>query len=425
MSALAQHYLAQGYQLAGYDRQRSEFTDLLERLGAQIWFEDRPESMPEGFENPEQCRVVYTPAIPAQLSWFLEFKRLGHRMIKRSEALGEVLASKKVLAVAGTHGKTTTSSLLAHLLVDAGVDPTVFLGGWSLDLGGNYRSGQSEWCVVEADEFDRSFLRLSPEMAVVTSMDPDHLDIYGDETEFVAGFRAFAARVRSTLFVRKGLPLNARTYALGEPADYSGDYRLEPGGYRLKVRGPNLEFEAQVRFPGVHNLENALAACALAHSVGVEAEGLKSGLESFSGVKRRFEYVLRNEDHILIDDYAHHPGELKALIDSVRELHPDRELWLIFQPHLYTRTRDFALGFREQLSRADRLLLLPIYPARELPIEGVESEILLDPVAASRQAVLGVGQALEVVRRERPPLLVCAGAGSIDRMVSDLKEALR
>ncbi len=425
MSALAQHYLSLGFEVGGYDRQRSEFTDLLEQLGALIWFDDRPELMPQGFADPSQCTVVYTPAIPAQLAWLLEFNRLGHRLMKRSEALAEVLAPMKVLAVAGTHGKTTTSSLLAHLLVHAGFDPTVFLGGWSLDLGGNYRRGASDWCVVEADEFDRSFLRLSPEKAVITSMEPDHLDIYGAEDEFIAGFKAFAANVRGTLFVRKGLPLDASTYALGEPADCSGTYQLKPGAYLLSVSAHELEFDALVRYPGRHNLENALAACALAQSVGLNADQLKAGLECFSGVKRRFEYVLRTDHQTFIDDYAHHPGELKALIDSVLELHPNQPLCLIFQPHLYTRTRDFADGFREQLARADRLLLLPIYPARELPIEGVESQVLLDPGASGQQSVVEPEEAVDWVRVHKPRLLVTAGAGSIDRWLTELKKALQ
>jgi len=425
MSALARHYLDSGCTVGGYDRQPNDFTEVLESLGARLLFDDRVDSLDALFANPEACLVVYTPAVPRDTALFQWFVERGHRMLKRSEALAEIVADYDVLAVAGTHGKTTTSSLLAHVLTQAGADPTVFLGGWSLDLKGNYRKGQSQWCVVEADEFDRSFLRLHPRHAVVTSMEPDHLDIYGDAAQFEAGFKAFADQVQGFLYAKAGLPLKGQTYGLGVEADYRADYSVEQGGYRFSLAGPDLAFETRIVYPGVHNLENAVAASVLAHSAGLSAAQISAGLSSFRGVRRRFEYALRRPDRVLIDDYAHHPGELKVLIDSVRELHPDQPLWLVFQPHLYTRTRDFAEGFREQLARADVLLLLPIYPARERPIPGVDSALLLDPSRKGHQFLASPEQAVAQIEQAQPGLVVVAGAGSIDRWVEPIQKVLQ
>lgn len=425
MSALARHYLDSGWKVGGYDRQPNDFTAELERLGARLVFDDRVDSLDPPFAHAEECLVVYTPAVPRETVLFQWFLGQGHRVLKRAEALAEVVADYEVLAVAGTHGKTTTSSMLSHLLTQAGADPTVFLGGWSLDLKGNYRKGQSQWCVVEADEFDRSFLRLHPRHAVVTSMEPDHLDIYGDADQFEAGFKAFADQVQGKLYAKSGLPLRAQTYGLGVGADYRADYSVEAGAYRFSLKGPDLEVEARIAYPGVHNLENAIAASVLAHSAGLSAGHISAGLSSFRGVRRRFEYALRRPDRVLIDDYAHHPGELKVLIDSVKELHPGLPLWLVFQPHLYSRTRDFAEGFREQLARADVLLLLPIYPARELPISGVNSAMLLDAHREGQQFLVSPEQAVARVEAAQPSLVVVAGAGSIDRWVDPLQKVLQ
>ena len=428
MSALARYFLRSGKKVAGYDRTATPLTKTLEAAGALLRFEAGVDAIPEAFRQVQNTLVVYTPAVPAEHPQLSYFRESGFAVKKRAEVLGMISSVSRCLAVAGTHGKTTTSCILAHLLHEAGMDFMAFLGGVSVDFGSNFVYEGTEFSVVEADEYDRSFLWLEPEVACVTSMDADHLDIYGDGQRLEAAFEAFAARVKpgGTLVVRNGLPLRGLTYGIEDDAQYSiCNLKTEDGGYCFDIRTPEATYRT-VRFrkPGRHNLLNGLAAFTMALQAGSPPERLVKAMESFKGVERRFSYQIESDRFIYIDDYAHHPAEIDAVYEAVREMYPGREVLAVFQPHLFSRTRDFASEFARSLSRFDRIWLLDIYPAREEPLEGITASWLLEQIENPRKRLLDKADLIPEIRREMPAVLLTMGAGDIGLEVNPIKEAL-
>lgn len=434
MSALARYYQACGYRVAGYDRTPSPLTRELEASGMDVVFEDSLAAFPEYIQSSaaEEVLVVYTPAIPKDSVVLNHFMNGGYRMIKRAQALGEVTAGATLLAVAGTHGKTTTSSMVSHLLHEAGVSFTAFLGGIAANFRTNYIAGDEKLVVVEADEFDRSFLWLKPTHAIVTSTDADHLDIYGDAASFASGFNDFASLVaeNGTLWVNETAHLSAlpNMKSYGSAGDaFAWNIAVENGAFVFDYCGNEVVYKRLVcGLPGFHNVYNAVAAISICISAGVQFEesALRLALASFRGVKRRFDVVYRGSSQVLIDDYAHHPTEIQSFVSSVRALYPSKKLTGIFQPHLFTRTRDFMDGFAEALSQLDRVILLDIYPARELPIEGVTSQVLLDKVTIADKSLVSKADLLDAISAEDEVVLTI-GAGDIDRLVDPLAEKLK
>ena len=434
MSALARWYAHRGLPVAGYDRTPSSLTAELEAEGMTVTFDEQLKSIPSEYLNPEGTLVILTPAVPKDQPQLLHFKQNGYEVLKRSEVLGLISRQYTTLAVAGTHGKTTTSSILAHLLNGSQLGCNAFLGGIAANFNSNLVvNSASSLMVAEADEYDRSFLQLSPKLAVVTSVDPDHLDIYGNPEEMRATYRAFVSKLGDDgmLIKRFGLELehtNCMTYAVDEAmADHHAE-NLRPvdGLYSFDLSTPKEKING-LRFamPGRHNLENAIGAAAAALHMGISADELRQGLATFRGAKRRFETIIRTERLLFIDDYAHHPAELSACIRSVRELNPGRHITGVFQPHLFSRTRDLADGFAQSLAELDRLILLPIYPARELPMPGVTSEWLLDMVPMTDKR-MATREELPALLGSMPDLqvLLTLGAGDIDRTVSPISNAL-
>ena len=433
MSALARWFKQEGYAVAGYDKTPSPLTDALEAEGMQVIFTDSVESVPSQFRStPEEVLVVWTPAIPKD-SVLLHFFQQGFQIKKRAEVLGMITKDQYTIAVAGTHGKTSTSSLVAHLLKSAGKPVTAFLGGITQNYNSNLiLSGKSKEAVVvvEADEFDRSFLHLHPNEAVLTSADPDHLDIYGDEQTILEGFRQFLALVdkKGKIYIQ-----SHALYRLEEPALAATDIReyglrsdgihaenivAKPNSFVFDYIGSKNQIKGlELSIPGFHNVENALAAIAIALDHGVSEAQVREGIKTFLGVKRRFEIHSSQAGKIYIDDYAHHPEEIKACLSSVRAMYPSQRMTVIFQPHLFTRTQDFAPGFSESLSLADEVVLLPIYPARELPIPGVISEMLLEGIQAASKVCIPKNEVMEYLGSSAPEVLVTLGAGDIDRLV--------
>ncbi|MEH6681404.1 MAG: UDP-N-acetylmuramate--L-alanine ligase [Sediminicola sp.] len=427
MSALARYFSFIGKRVAGYDKTETPLTKELSGAGMAIHYEDSMELVPEEFLDTEHTLVVYTPAVPKDHMEWQYFRDGGFTVMKRAEVLGIVTRESYCLAVAGTHGKTTTSSILAHLLKETGTPITAFLGGISEDLNSNFLLEGTEVSVVEADEFDRSFLQLSPDVACITSMDADHLDIYGNAEALVASFKEFAGRLKTNgkLFVRMGLPLEGITYGLEEGADFRiVNLRVSDGGYLFDIQWPGGRLEG-VRFnkPGQHNLLNGLVAFGMALQTGAEAGRLAKALASFKGVQRRFSYRIKREDLVYIDDYAHHPTEINAVYDAVREMHPGKKVVAVFQPHLFSRTRDFADGFASSLQKFDRVLLLDIYPAREKPMEGVTSEWLLGMMENPHKKLVGKQDLVEAIKALEPEVLVTMGAGDIGLEVEKLEKA--
>ncbi len=425
MSALARYFAEQGARISGYDRSASALTRKLESEGMKISYEEATADLPAG---PDL--VIWTPAVPKDSVLYRHWAGSGAPMLKRSEVLGLLSRNYRTIAVAGTHGKTTTSTLIAHLLREGGVDCTAFLGGIAANFGGNYLSGRSEWLVLEADEYDRSFLRLHPEWAVVTSMDPDHLDIYGDAAGMEAGYDAFAGQVAADGWLllqhrlEDKLPVGLAprtTYGVGE-GDYRAEgLRVEQGSMVFDFRYPGGFWETvELPYPGRHNVENAVAALAIATRCGVKEEDARKGLKLFKGIERRFEKIYDRDGRVLIDDYAHHPGELDAAIAAARMLYPGRHLTGVFQPHLYTRTRDLADGFARALQALDTVILLDIYPARELPIEGVTSAIIAERMQHEDVTVVPKSGLVGLLRQLSPDLLMTLGAGDIDRLLPDI-----
>lgn len=433
MSALARYFFAKGYDVAGYDKTPSPLTDELIAEGIAVHFDDLGEAVPDAFKMVFSTLVVYTPAIPKSMKELLYFQQ-GHQVLKRSEVLGLITQSGKGIGVAGTHGKTTTSTMLAYVLSQSHLKCSAFLGGISSNFHSNVViAPESEISVIEADEFDRSFLRLSPFASIITAMDPDHLDIYGTEEVFREAFQQYADKHHPDGFVisRSGLPLTTSsrqiTYGIDTPgADYQGNnLHSSDGHFFFDLRGPGVDWKGiELGLPGIHNCENAVAVCAMGIEFGLSREEIVNGLRSFKGVKRRFEYRLRFENLVYIDDYAHHPTEIKALIDSVRMLYPTRHITGIFQPHLFSRTRDFMPGFISELSKLDKVILLPIYPAREEPMEGVTSDALLKEITADKQ-LLTPAEVLEWSKHITSGVILTIGAGDIDRIVPKLEKQLK
>lgn len=427
MSALARYFVMRGCLVQGYDKTRTALCAVLEAEGIAISYQDTVESIPAAFLQPdENTLIVYTPAIPKTSGILNHFSNAGFRMYKRSEVLGIISAGQFCIAVAGTHGKTTTSAMIAHILKETGHDCTAFLGGIASNYNSNFISGKNDVVVVEADEYDRSFLTLHPDIAVITSMDADHLDIYGDADQLTESFRLFAGQVKpgGELYVRSGLSLaSENAYGIGNAGGISAvKVGVEAGHFMFDYQS-NANYIAGISMllPGRHNIENALAAISVALELGIEPEAIKRALENFKGVKRRFEYVVRKPEVVYIDDYAHHPEELKACFAAVRELYPGRKLTVVFQPHLFTRTRDFADGFAAVLSTVDDLVLLDIYPARELPIAGITAEFLLDKITLQDKKILNKSQVAGYIEAKYPSLLLTVGAGDIDTLVEPLK----
>lgn len=415
MSAIARHYLNKGVPVFGYDKVRTKLTDELAAEGAIITYKDDADDYP-GWAA-EHTTVIYTPAIPQGLGWLEFFKDFG--MIKRAEALGLLANSARCLAIAGTHGKTSTSAMLLHILTVVGEDPTGFIGGIMSESGTNYRLGEGPWVVVEADEFDRSFMHLHPEAAAVTTVDADHLDIYGDAGELTRTFEAFLGQVSGPTFT--GANLQPSESVLGEGAKvHAKDVRPAHGAYEFSLVVDGVEHPTSLKMPGAHNVYNATLAGALAHYAGVDGAKIAAALSSFKGIKRRFEF--HSEQPVIIEDYAHHPTELEALLDSVDALYPEKKIVLVFQPHLYSRTRDFLSGFQAQLARANKTVLLPIYPAREAPIQGVTSAALAEKIpyaeVVEKDVLAGRIKALN------PEVVLMVGAGDIGDLVEPLKAEL-
>jgi UDP-N-acetylmuramate--alanine ligase len=430
MSGLARYFHHLGCVVCGYDKTNTPLTDDLHNEGICVVFEDRHDWIPMSFQEADKdTLIIYTPAIPKDSDILNFFKRKGFELYKRSQVLGIISKSMFTIAVAGTHGKTTTSGMIAHILKDSGKDCSAFLGGISSNYQTNVLYGNNNIVVVEADEYDRSFLTLYPDVAIITSMDADHLDIYGDHAQLNESFRLFASQIKQggVLIYHKGLPLGeGLTYAMNEKADaVASNVRIEEGNFYFDFNNASTSIpDIKMGIAGLHNIENAVAAIEAALHVEVSADAIHEALGSFKGIKRRFEYIVRNQEHIYIDDYAHHPEELRAAITSVKTLFPDKKLTVIFQPHLFTRTRDFADGFAEVLDMADELLLLDIYPARELPIEGVDSRMLLDRMKLANKRICSKQESIDHVATERPELLLTVGAGDIDQLVQPLKQVL-
>lgn len=433
MSALARYFQEMGYAVAGYDKTPSPLTrKMSDAEGFSITYTDAREEIPEAFRVPGSTLVVYTPAIPADNRILGYFREQGFRLCKRAEVLGFISRDKRTIGVAGTHGKTTVSTLTAFLMKHSRVGCNAFLGGISSNYGTNlFTDPRSDWAVIEADEFDRSFLHLTPELGVITAMDADHLDIYGTPDQLTEAFGQFADQVQGGLFLRRGLSLgNHRAptgdYAAGEPALYRAErLRVEAGSYRFDYRSPGEDIPGlELRFPGRINVENAVAAITLALQAGVSAAEIREALPEFKGVVRRFEVHVRSDRQVYIDDYAHHPREIEALLTSVREMWPGEKLTVAFQPHLYSRTRDFYEGFARSLNLADEVILLDIYPARELPLPGVTSGLIADRLTVPcirihREELPGV-----VRDRVHGGVMMTAGAGDIDRFVPEITDIL-
>lgn len=440
MSALARWFQVNGYPVAGYDRTPTTLTDALQTEGMAIHFTEDIDQIPTAFRaNPAETLVIYTPAVPKSHPEYIYFTEHGFTLQKRSQVLGLLARQMTTVAVAGTHGKTTTSSMIAHILRDAGVNCAAFLGGITNNYGTNFLLNQpaddlrSVVCVAEADEFDRSFLTLFPTYAIVTSTDADHLDIYGAHDAVLESFGQFVSQIETDgiLFMKKGLTIagettaDVRQYSL-QAGDYHAQHiRIEQATFTFNLVHPQgVIANIQLLVPGFHNVENAVAAGAVALEVGVSPEAIRTALNTYRGVRRRFEYILKTDAAVLIDDYAHHPAEVKAFLSSVKALYPDRELTAVFQPHLFSRTRDFAEGFAESLSIADNVILLDIYPARELPMEGVTSELIFRGVQSKNKLKCTKAELPRVVQKMRPTLLVTIGAGDIDQLLPTLKSTM-
>lgn len=428
MSALARYFMAANKNVAGYDKTKTEITDALENLGAKIHFIDDLNDISAQYFNNHGTLIIYTPAVSkdhGELNYFFDN---GFKVLKRSEVLGLITKNTICLAIAGTHGKTTTTSILGHLLYECNIEMTAFLGGISENYDSNLIQNGNKVTVVEADEFDRSFLTLSPDYACITSMDADHLDIYGSAEHLKESFIAFSKKLKpeGKLFIKKGLPLNGITYAIEEEADYiAHNIKIENGTYVFDVKTPTQNIQnLKFNLPGRHNLSNALIALAMAVEFGCSPNSLSNALASYKGVKRRFTYQIKTDDLIFIDDYAHHPEEIKAVYQAVREMYPNQKVLAIFQPHLFSRTKDFADEFASSLEKFDSILLLEIYPARELPIEGVNSQWLLDKINNSNKKLISKSEIVNEINKSDIKIILTIGAGDIGAEVKNIKENL-
>lgn len=428
MSALARYFIADGKHVAGYDKTPSNVTDDLQGLGANIHFDDSVDCIKENYLDATKTLVVYTPAIPNEHRELNYFKTNGFRVLKRSEVLGLITKNTTCLAVSGTHGKTTTTSILGHLLKVCDVNMTAFLGGVSENYNSNLIQNGAEVSVVEADEFDRSFLTLSPDYACITSMDADHLDIYGEKSALEESFRDFINNIKPNgkLFVKKGLPVKGWTYAVEEDADYKAvNVRIAEGTYVFDVVTPTQEIkDVTFGLPGRHNLSNALIALVMALEFGCDAFNLVKALASYKGVKRRFTYEIKTKKMVFIDDYAHHPEEINAVYQAVKEMYPEDKCVVVFQPHLFSRTRDFVDEFAKSLAQFDEVLLLDIYPARELPIKGVDAQWLLGKIENPNKKLILKSEIVSELKNSASKIILTLGAGDIGMEVNRIKKEL-
>ncbi len=439
MSAIARFFNTSGVKVSGYDKTPTVLTKELEASGIAVHFEENVDLIPKNVDL-----VVYTPAIPAEHRELVYYRTNGYKVVKRSDVLQIISESSFNICIAGTHGKTTITTMVAHLLRDSGFGCNAFLGGIAVNYGTNFWSSERNVCVIEADEYDRSFLKLSPDTAIITAMDADHLDIYGTAEAVEQAFIDFSKRVKQggVVLGKFGLERtkelktqNFLSYSLqNESADiYATNIRMMNGSYEFDVlMKDNMLENVKLNMGGMHNVENVVAAIAVASSLGIENEKIKAAVENFRGVKRRFEYIIKNERLVFIDDYAHHPEELRALINGAKTLFKQKKCTIIFQPHLYSRTRDLADGFAEVLDLADEVILLPIYPARELPIEGVRSEMIVDKMKSDNKRVLGKEELLNWIKeiygktlnKEFGEVLITAGAGDIDMLVEPINNEM-
>ncbi len=431
MSALARHFLQEGKQVFGYDRVSTALTRQLEKEGMNILYEDSVDLIPQ-----EVDLVIYTPAIPKDHRQFNYFLNNQYLLKKRSEILEELTRDKFTIAIGGSHGKTSVTTLIAHLLKHTGYDCTAFIGGISVNYETNYLKGKNQVVVVEADEFDRSFLRLRPDIAVITAVDSDHLDIYGSMEHINEAFKEFASKVKpkGCLVAHHNISIlqnikNKKiiTYDFSdESADCRvGNIALQEGAFHFDIEGGDGLKNIVLHTGGKHNVENALAAYCVARQLGIDLQKIRYAFADFKGVKRRFEYIIRNENMVFIDDYAHHPEEINALLEAVKTMHPGRNITAVFQPHLFSRTRDLAEGFAAALDKADEVILLPVYPAREKPVEGVNSEMLVKLMNNPEAGVLSKEAMLDYFSNNEPDILLTVGAGDIDALVEPLKKILQ
>lgn len=435
MSALARYFKFHGKEVSGYDKTSTPLTRQLEQEGIAVHYKDDVNQVPADADL-----VVYTPAIPAGHKELEYYRQHGHTLMKRSEVLGLITRSSFNICVAGTHGKTTISTMIAHILRHSGYGCNAFLGGIAVNYNSNYWSDERNVCVVEADEYDRSFLRLSPDIAVITAMDADHLDIYGTAEEVEKAFIDFSGCLKpgGLLLSKGGLEREEElkgdrhlTYGLTADADFfAAEIKIDQGDYLFRMQSPDWSIDKVVLpMGGRHNVENAVAAITVAHQLGIAGDKIVEAVAAFRGVKRRFEYIVKKPNRVYIDDYAHHPEELRALISGAKELYPGMHCTVIFQPHLFTRTRDFSDGFAESLDLADEVILLPIYPARELPIAGVSSELIAAKMKKAKWSFADKKEVLAMIKdkaRNHDPaeLLITAGAGDVDMLIEPIRQLL-
>lgn len=436
MSALARYFLAEGHFVYGYDKTKTELTEQLEEEGVKVHYHEDLELLRELVEK-ENMLVCYTPAIPKTNKEFIFLSETGIQLYKRSEILGMICQKYFTIAIAGTHGKTTTSSMVAHILNACNKNCIAFLGGISLNFNSNLLlNKEADTIVVEADEYDRSFLTLSPDIALITSLDADHLDVYGDNNHMQDAYKAFANKIKKGgRLITKPQYTDAfsaisgienLTYSITDKAScYARELDVKEGAFYATLSNGTKDTEnVKIGLPGIHNVENAVGAFTIASLMGIDDEAIKTALASYKGVKRRFEYHVQKQDLVYIDDYAHHPSELEVCIASIRQLYPDRKITGIFQPHLYSRTRDFVDGFAKALSGLDELILLDIYPARELPIEGISSKIILDKVTLNNKSIVAMENVVAYLEKRPLEVLLTLGAGDIDTLVKPIKNML-
>jgi UDP-N-acetylmuramate--alanine ligase len=426
MSALARYFNAMGIQVAGYDKTVTALTQQLTTEGIAVHYTEDISAIPKEVD----C-VVYTPAIPAQHAELVYYQTNGYRVVKRSDVLQLITENTFNICIAGTHGKTTVSTMVAHILRHTGYGCNAFLGGISANYGTNFWSSEKEVAVIEADEYDRSFLKLSPDVAVITAVDPDHLDIYGTPEEVEKAFIAFSGKLKvGGLLIRQAgiradihfLHDNCYTYSASDATSdvYAANIILHEGTYQFDIAGNKFELKnLSLTMGGRHNIENAVAAVTVAIHLGISHDAIRMALADFKGVKRRFEYRWNQPGKVLIDDYAHHPEELRALINGVRDMFPGEKLQLVFQPHLFSRTKDLCDAFAHSLDAADEVVLLPIYPARELPMEGVTSSLIANKMNKAKVQMLSREACLKWISTDQPRLLVMAGAGDIDQLINE------
>jgi UDP-N-acetylmuramate--alanine ligase len=440
MSALARWFMKKGLKVSGYDRTSTTLTQQLEKEGMKVHYDDNVNSIPaEVRDQKEKTLVIFTPAIPKDHKEHAYLKENGYTILKRSEVLGLITKGYKTIGVAGTHGKTTTSSMVAHILRSAGKDMVGFLGGITTNYGSNLvmqgEVSDKTLVVVEADEFDRSFLRLFPEIAVVTSADADHLDIYGDHESLITSFKDYIAQINKggSLIIHESIAeklaadvthVTKNIYSMSRGQFFAGNITASSGFFEFDLHGFGKVEHVKLGVPGFHNIENAIAASVAANLCGVSVAEIKKALESFTGVKRRFEFVLKGKKVVYVDDYAHHPTEIEAFLRSMKSMYPRRKLTVIFQPHLYSRTRDFAEGFSKSLSLADELVLMDIYPARELPIPGVDSDMIFKDITSPVKIRSGKSDLMQKLENLELDVIVTVGAGDIDTFVGPIKDML-